>query len=64
MSDKWEYCGGELGSTAIRTYRKGDIGKVVRTRMGMTHTSPGHRTVRYFKWSEPDREFETETECS
>lgn len=64
MSDKWQYCGGELGRMAYRVYRKGSIGKVVRTRMGMTHMSPGHRTVRYFRWNEPEREYEREAEAT
>jgi len=63
MTKRWEYCGGELGSTAVRIYSRGKIGRVVRTRMGMTHHSPGKRTVRYFVWSDPDTEFATEAEA-
>jgi len=36
----------------------------VRTSMGVDHMSPGHATVRYFAWDNPDKEFASEEEAA
>ena len=61
---EWIYCGGELASTCVRTYRHRDgrVGKVVRTR----HSYPGHfglERIKYFVWKNPDTEFDFEAEA-
>ena len=65
MSDRWQYISGELVQPGIttRVYRRGRIGKVVRTRMTITHV--GESKTRYFVWSRPDSspEYETEAEA-
>ena len=63
MADRWQYVSGELVQPGIttRVCRRGRIGKVVRTRMTVTHV--GESKTHYFVWARPDSALEYDTEA-
>ena len=61
MSD-WKYTGGVNASTCVRTYRKGVVGMVVRTRRHLDGFGEPKR--RYFVWGLKDASPEYETEAA